>query len=69
MAFSGFDRRQPSQDFGPIIGDGNAGGIERAVVVIKRVGVVVLGADGINRIRIAVILGHFFRFFSLFGIL
>jgi len=63
MAQARLERRQPSQDFSPIIGDGNIGGIERAVAVIKRVRVVVLGAGGIKRICISgngdLILGHF----------
>ena len=51
MAFAWLERRQPCQNFGPIFGDGNVG-IERVVVVIKRVNVVVLGAGGNKRICI-----------------
>jgi len=63
MAQAGLEGRQPSQDFSPIVGDSNIG-IERVVVVIKRVNVVVLGAGGNKRICItgkrAPILRHLF---------
>lgn len=39
----GLKRRQPSQDFGPGIGDGNVGIIcvETVAVAVKRVGIVI----------------------------
>ena len=50
----GLERRQPSQDFGPGIGGGNVGVIcvETVAVAVKRVGIVIWGAGGIERIGI-----------------
>lgn len=50
MPYVGLKRRQPSQDFRPVIGDRNVRGIrvETVLIVVKNVYIIIEGARGIK---------------------